>query len=68
MRTKLYWCKMSSCLTEVVFREDGQPVCFWGFSEKGNVCEEPENNFVAIPLEPIAYKIYGVLKKWRLIK
>jgi len=52
----------------VVFREDGQPVCFWGFSGEGNVCEEPENNFVAIPLEPIAYKIYGVLKEWRLIK
>ncbi len=54
-------------LTEIGWRDE-TPVCFWGFSGNGNVCEEPAENFVGLPLEPLLWRIYGLLKRWRLIK
>ncbi len=63
MRTKLYYCKMSRCLAEIVWRDDGSPICFYGNSGVGNVCEEPYSNFVSLPLEPILWCLYGVFKR-----
>ena len=68
MRSQLYYCRMSRCLTEIVWREDGQPICFWGKSGNGNVCDEPDGNFVLVPLEPLLWRTYGLLKRMRLIK
>lgn len=67
-RTTLHYCRMSHCLTEIFWREDGEPICFWGHSGTGNVCQEPEANFVSLPLEPVLWRIYGLIKRMGLIK
>lgn len=39
-------------MVEIVWQGDGQPICF-GKSGVGNVCSEPDSNFVSIPDEPL---------------
>lgn len=63
-RGRFYWCKMSRCIAEIVWREDGQPTCF-GKEGTGNVCNEPDDNFIPLPLEPVWWHIcywYNKLK------
>ena len=56
VRGRFYWCKMSHCIAEIVWRENGQPICF-GKSGIGNICDEPDGNFVAIPCEPLFWHL-----------
>ncbi len=48
----IVWCEMNKEFTEVIWREDGEPICFfpepYQKSKGGNVCNEPEKNFVEL--------------------
>ena len=48
----IYYCEMGECLTEVIWRKDDLPICFYPEPFRrcsfGNVCNEPDNNFVLI--------------------
>ena len=68
MRTTLIRCRMSKCFTEIAFRNGTTPICFYGHSGTGNSCSEPDDNFVSLPFEPILYRVYGKLKRLKLIK
>lgn len=66
-RTRLYWCRMARCLVEIGWK-DGRPVCFYGHTGLGNVCDEPDRNFISMPFEPVLWRVYGLLKRHRMIK
>lgn len=50
----IYWCLMAEDFVEIVWREDGMPICFWPEPAKrsssgwANVCNEDDDNFVEL--------------------
>ena len=64
-RTKLVYCRLSARLVEIVERDGKQPICFLGLSGQGNVCDEPTDNFISLPFEPVFWRVYGLIIRTR---